>query len=327
VNYKNADQKLKRTKHSASVCWHGGCKYLAFYDCEGEGWTQTVRVLKQDSLGVWKQVLCTAEGAGGGNPVIFEYCGRLYLAMTKFRHELKGVTHVGKLWANTDLLMYNIVESERSMKLVMHYPYLGVRCAPTVCDGYLFLPCYDESRGEGVVLQFNRNMLWTRNGIIAKSGCRIIQPSLIANQKGSRIKIDFLCRNFTPRFQRTQNQAFQGSYTEPGRILVQHSKIPNYNESVCIFNSDTHNYVMYGELEGRTHFMIRRRQIGETEWERVHKLNADHAKGCYPNYCWNPDGSMTVVFTVYDGPLSGETKIAMVQFDQSLKELDRDYIG
>lgn len=316
------ESQYNKVKHSASVCWHKGEKYIAYYMCEHEGWTQVVHVVKTDKNNQLKTVLLTKEGKGYGNPVIFSFNDNLYIAMTKFRSEFRQTSNVSLLWRNTDMFLYHLIG--KKFQLITVYPYLGVRCAPYIYGDKLFLPCYDETRKEAVILQMGSKHTIIRYCIFGNQKFQVIQPSIIVNTN----ELWCICRNF--QRPRTNNSVvefhidFRATHNLP---TIEYSKFPNYNESVLLFCNKENYYAVYGNKNERKELVIVKINKSTREESESVKININSIKGCYPNYCWNPDGTFDLVYTSYDVSLSKFTNIQIVNYDSNLKELSRSKIA
>jgi len=315
-------------KHSSSICEHDGEIYLAYYQGEKEDWDQHVIVLKQVE-GEW--LTFKEFQHGSGNPVIFSWQGHLYIAMTQFREETKGIENCHVLWANTDLHIYQFNHVGSTVFEIAEYPYCACRIAPFEYQEKLLLPCYDESRGEGLILEMDKmfgkpvheeggNKSLVRHSIVQSNKTQVIQPTLFKDKHNSLM---MLARNFGyGRYHRKSGVILGVNTTSRNWMCKLITEIPNWNDSILAIPRKDIYWMVYSE-ECYRKKLILRNESGTSK--RI--LTKDH--GSYPNYCVTKEGNIKICFTEYADRMVPfiNREIMVITFSSKMKKLEEENIS
>lgn len=326
-------------KHASSVCVFDDAFYLAFYDCEREGWTQKVKILRKEPDGDNKWEFYREYDEGTGNPVLFNWQDEMFIAMTKFKdnEETRKIIDVSVLWSLTDLEIYVAGNASiASQPPIAKWPCLGCRNVPLAVDDLLLLPCYDETLRFGVVLQIEKDFIRTgalsRHSVIGihrhfqhmnvapyaskieklydELGSKpvdIIQPSLFLDEE---VLVAF-SRSFR-HLGGKEHKAIVSKYDHRFGWANFNSTIPNHNESCDAFSWNKENWVIYNDQELR-----KKLTIASLKTNKKLEL-AEGLFACYPSHCFDPEGGLYVCFTCWDTDRTDKW-IRLLKIDPELK--------
>jgi hypothetical protein len=310
---------MRNYQHSSSICYHRNNLYLAYYDGPEEGWEQKAKVLKHDKhSNRWKTI--KTFGYGTGNPVIFSWNNRLFLALTIFRNEVKGIENLSVLWANTDMVLFSYNDSQKEWRPIAWHPYCACRCAPLICKNKLLLPCYDETRREGIVFSLGNypDVTLTRYAVISSNKHPLIQPTLFIKNN----HLFFYARNFSNAGEHNY-KAFEGkckTSTEDDilKCLVKKSIIPNHNESLLVIPYNKSTLLIYNAGASRRKLVTTEISAGAKPKILAELTGKETEFGSYPNYCIDNTGNLMICFTGYNSKEYDTRKIRLKTFNKNM---------
>jgi hypothetical protein len=301
-------------KHSSSVCLHNNRIVVSYYQSQCEGWEQQVVIKYRTNKGFVRPNITGPLEPGDGNPVVFEFGGNLFLAISKFRKETVGITNVHVLWKHTDLHLYRLWHNEQlgkdtiMLREIGTYPHCAPRCAPLICgdeeESVCLLPCYDEGAGQGVILEVSEDGI--NRSSVMKAPYNIIQPTLIMD--GNRIIGWARVHDMEQLGKEALAYCGVNSFDLDWRMVTEDNmRPPNNNESLIAFVHNGQPYLVFNDSPMRTNLVL----VGE-KGKRLKLHETMYAS--YPNYCLDGD-LVHIVFTAYDERGFAGQDIHMVTVD------------
>jgi len=286
--------------HCATICPHQEGTLIAYYrgpECSNdqavviEYWTN--KLVKKYQL-----VLPTRTG----NCVLIPVAENLATLVFSYFEDSDGIRkpeHPVQRWMFCSNWKTNIEAIQDGFRLDNYsrfpMPYeIGylVRCAPLKVGDEFYLPVYHEHDCYGEIIRF-AGKEWKTLGTIGKGENKLIQPTIWYDG----VRIRSLSRNTTGSGFAWYSESRDGkTWSDP----IQ-ANLTNWNNSVIVIqDGTTEPLIVWNDGPNRQVLNLGRWNQQKLTATPILKLNESNY-GSYPNYCYDQQGRLQIVFTERTG--------------------------
>lgn len=268
--------KKHNFNHCSTICKFGNGMLIAYYSGSRECAKDQRVYIRFFGENPWEE--CLEEGTG--NPVLIESEDEVILIYSVFtRFDVRSIEQWQFCRLEKIRITKNGCGTPEPMDLGIGYL---ARCPAISIEGKFFLPLYQESPGQGLILSSNDCWNWEHHSEIVHEK-ELIQPTLWFDD-GLKALLRVL-RGKPPFAFYSEFDGIKWTYPRP-------SSFHNLSNSIVIISSNNPLVIWNSSPENRRYLLMRRLNAPMTEESIV----LTDSFGSYPSYAWK-DNKLHITFT------------------------------